>query len=178
MNAGGFYGAFAASFRKKIVYVICAVLVVLVMTSRLYLGVHYPSDVLCGALLGIGVGIFWAWMNEKHTAAAPFVYLAVGLVLCFSLLWAESEDSYKAIGSILGSAVGLIVERRYIRFEMPKTWWKAAIRIVLGVAVILGLKAGLKMVFPQEELFDMLRYFLVMSAATGGVPFLFKPLKI
>ena len=178
MNAGGFYGAFASSLRKKAVYAVCAVILLLVMTSRLYLGVHYPSDVLCGALLGVGVGIFWAWMNEKHTATTPYIYLAVGTLLCVSLFWAESEDSFKAVGSIIGSAVGLIIERRYIQFEMPKKWWKAALRVALGVAIILGLKAGLKVVFPNESLFHMLRYFLVMGAATGVVPFLFKPLKI
>ena len=65
MNAGGFYGAFAASFRKKIVYVICAVLVVLIMTSRLYLGVHYPSDVIVGAAFGVGMAFLGNYLFER-----------------------------------------------------------------------------------------------------------------
>ncbi|WP_251212579.1 phosphatase PAP2 family protein [Adlercreutzia murintestinalis] len=35
----------------------CAVLAVLIAVSRLYLYVHYPTDVLAGAVLGIAVGV-------------------------------------------------------------------------------------------------------------------------
>ena len=30
---------------------------IMISYSRIYLGVHYPGDVICGALLGIGIGI-------------------------------------------------------------------------------------------------------------------------
>ena len=48
-------------FRKenglaKIVWIPVTVLSVLIMFSRLYLYVHFPTDVLCGALLGIIFG--------------------------------------------------------------------------------------------------------------------------
>lgn len=50
-----------ALFRKenglaKIVWIPVTVLSVLIMFSRLYLYVHFPTDVLCGALLGIIFG--------------------------------------------------------------------------------------------------------------------------
>lgn len=35
---------------------VCLVLAALIAFSRLYVCVHYPSDVLCGILLGIGIG--------------------------------------------------------------------------------------------------------------------------
>jgi membrane-associated phospholipid phosphatase len=35
--------------------------------TRPYLGMHYPSDVLAGAALGIGVGAFWPGLRDRGT---------------------------------------------------------------------------------------------------------------
>lgn len=41
-----------------------------VSVSRVWLGVHYPSDVLLGAALGAGVGLTVHWMRAALTPAA------------------------------------------------------------------------------------------------------------
>lgn len=41
------------------------VLAVLIAFSRLYIGIHYPSDVICGALTGALCGAFAAWIVRK-----------------------------------------------------------------------------------------------------------------
>ena len=43
-------------FRHRLTAISLYVLATLVCISRIYLAMHYPSDVLCGALLGIAVG--------------------------------------------------------------------------------------------------------------------------
>ena len=48
------------AFKVSAVAVAC-----LIAFSRLYLYVHYPSDILAGAVIGIAVGIGSVWLVEK-----------------------------------------------------------------------------------------------------------------
>lgn len=59
--------AFIFPYLKKYTYSIYAlgIYVFLVAYSRVYLGVHFPSDVLCGALLGLVIG----WLLRRHLFA-------------------------------------------------------------------------------------------------------------
>lgn len=41
------------------------ILAVLICLSRLYVGVHYPTDVLCGALVGVLAGICALWITRE-----------------------------------------------------------------------------------------------------------------
>jgi len=44
-------------------------LALLIALSRLGVGVHWPSDIVAGALYGAGMGLFWAWvLREKKPA--------------------------------------------------------------------------------------------------------------
>lgn len=55
---------FLLPFLKKYTYCVYALgsYVFLVAYSRVYLGVHFPSDVLCGALLGLTIG----WLMRRY----------------------------------------------------------------------------------------------------------------
>ena len=66
MNAVIVYGTVAylaarlqASHRERVLTMsVAAIIIVLVCSSRLYLGVHYPSDVLAGLTIGLGWAAF------------------------------------------------------------------------------------------------------------------------
>ncbi|MAG19901.1 hypothetical protein CL618_00525 [archaeon] len=51
--------------RYKKLKVFLIVFAFLTLFSRVYLGMHYPSDVVFGGLLGYIVGLFVIWLDEK-----------------------------------------------------------------------------------------------------------------
>ena len=53
------------TFRKKWVVALVLSWVFLVSYSRIYLGVHYPLDILCGWILGACISLFWIWCYKK-----------------------------------------------------------------------------------------------------------------
>ena len=67
--SGHALSSFAAStvifLNNKKLGLIALILAIMIAFSRLYLYVHYLSDVLVGALLGVMVGIFSKYILEK-----------------------------------------------------------------------------------------------------------------
>lgn len=39
--------------------------------SRIYLGVHYPADVFCGAILGTAIGLLWGKITLLYLSKLP-----------------------------------------------------------------------------------------------------------
>lgn len=73
------------------VWVTCSLVVwaALCSYSRIYLGVHYPGDILFGALWGLIVGIilylFYAYMQRKMSVDKKFIssqYTSTGYAVC------------------------------------------------------------------------------------------------
>ena len=63
-------------FVKRILYGVCIVLIVLVMFSRMILGVHYLSDVLAGLAVGIMVSCVFM---QLYKVCVRYDFMTVGL---------------------------------------------------------------------------------------------------
>lgn len=50
---------------KNILTVLCAALMIIIGPSRIYVGVHWPTDVLCGWLIGSAVLIIAVTILER-----------------------------------------------------------------------------------------------------------------
>ena len=56
-TAVGSFGCLAVTTKKRWVKILCAIIMVLVPFSRMYVGVHTPADVLVGA--GMALALIW-----------------------------------------------------------------------------------------------------------------------
>lgn len=73
-HASSGFAAAAAIYksRPKWVGVPCIILAALLAWSRLYVGVHYPSDVIGGAIIGalLGLIVFWIFGEREYKRKA------------------------------------------------------------------------------------------------------------
>lgn len=65
-SAAALAGATAILIHKHRWGVAAIVYALLIAISRLYLTVHWPTDVLAGSLLGIGVAFFTVWFMSRY----------------------------------------------------------------------------------------------------------------
>jgi hypothetical protein len=164
-----------------------AVLVALVAFSRLYLGVHYPSDVIVGVALGVGMAFLGSYLFERVKDVKK-LYVAVLIIfspfIVYFLIVAHERfaDFFKVFGMMGGLTLIAFLQEKCELFSYDVPWWKKIIRIVIGVAIAFVLKEGLK-IFKMGDLrvdlvLDAVRYFAVVFAVGYLCPLFFKKIKV
>ena len=80
-----------------------------------------------------------------------------------------SKKAYTMIGTITGMLAVYPMEMKYVNFETKAVWWVQILKVLLGFAVVLAVKEGLRA--PLEVLLAghmaarAVRYFLIVIAA-------------
>lgn len=160
---------------------LAALLIILVPLSRIYLAVHYPRDVLGGYVFGLAaLWLFTALAPRAETRLThvPFgrqLSLAVALPTLAALM-VPDEITSTAAGALLGMSVGFVMERHWVRFTADGPLVQRAERFLLGMAVLTGLYAGLRLAFGALEphlLFRFIRYAVLGLWGAFGAPWCF-----
>lgn len=178
--SSGFFAALSIRFRKAYIIAPSAVLVFLIVLSRLYLGVHYPSDVLAGLVVGIGMAFLWALVYKGFYKARLYIYLGFAALTLIPLFIPamQTKSMFEMSAIALATAIGLIVENKFIKFEDADKWVKRIVRLAL-MALIAAIPYLLLGLLPETTLwFKFLQYFVTISAAIPGTPLLIKVFKI
>ena len=190
-------GCIARISKKAWVRAVCIALIVLVAFSRLYLGVHYPMDVLFSIVVGVVlVFVFYPFFAAADQKIAP-VYWLVVMLAALSLanalfvtlhrfpadtdadnLASAVKTGWTMVGTGFGMITSLYLERRYVNFDCKARWWAQLLKIVGGLALVLAVRAGLKpvlaAVFGVAQFQHAIRYCCMVIVAAVLWPMTFR----
>ena len=190
-------GCPARVVKHLVLRIVFIVLILLTALSRMYLGVHTPQDVLVS--LGIGtvlVLVIYPLFKNSGKNPGP-MYAAMGvLILCsvaFVLFvelnaWPADIDAhnlesgmknaYLLLGCSAAMLISALVEQNCINFEEKAPFGAQVLKVVLGLALVLALKAGLKApllaLFNGHQCATAVRYFVLVIFAACVWPLTFK----
>ncbi len=164
--------ALAILFKRRKIWFIVLTLSLLVALSRLYLGVHFLSDVIVSLALG-GAVVFFAHYLFHTIKRRYILYLGTLLLyLPFLLLWG-GKDFYTVYGFLCGFTLGVEMERRYINFTLDLSRQKKILRLLLGLILVFGVQFGVKEILPEGYFFRLFRYIFVSWTASFLYPLFF-----
>jgi membrane-associated phospholipid phosphatase len=173
------WGRLAVWLRHRWVTIGLGLLIFLISLSRLYLGVHFPTDVLGGWLIG-GV-LLWAlvrfdepvqrWLSARSLMGqigtvilVSLLILTIGSIAFFSTsdrvieypmpphAEPQSPEGFiTAAGTLLGMGIGGALLLDWGQFRTDVGWPKRIGRYILGVIGLLAIYLGLSAIFPSGE---------------------------
>lgn len=132
--------------RNRWLTVIGVVIPLLVGISRFCLGVHYPTDVIAGWLLGILIIYAVPYLSKKIPDRRLFYGLMV-LAAIPGVFYCRSNDYFTGFGMLLGYIAAEAFEERYVKFENTRSPLHCVLRLAGGMIIFLVLNKVLKMPF-------------------------------
>lgn len=170
-NAAVSYLSCALVIKKRWAYIASSILIILIGFSRLWLGVHYPTDVLVGLLLGVGCAFLGAYLHSKveHDFAKKMklyiisllVFLPFILIFPFvkefgtlayssdgiEIVLKDYRDFYISYAMFAGYILSVYLENKYVNYDCNTTLKIRLVRFFVGLAFIAVFYFGLKLVF-------------------------------
>ena len=192
--------------RPRLWLVWSSFLLILVALSRLYVGAHYPFDVIGGAITGyLLLGIFLRaeqpllrWLGPTLPRRIGFLIVSCAVLSVLYWLFARRLDlpaptspafeTYvesihglnfaKRVGALFGMGSGLILAFQIVPFAIEATPVQKILRFALGIGGLLAVRAATSKLLPDNVLCGFAGYFLLTIWVTLVAPLVFTRLKL
>lgn len=145
--------------KSKLIISICGVMVLLVMMSRNYLGVHTLKDVIASLIITVAVicvNLFLlSWVEKGKNR--DIIFFSVGMAICVAAFLYNVLKPYPAdvgadgkllvnsaemimeggvgIGCATGFLLGWFIDRRFVKYEVPHTLKRKIWVFVIGAII-------------------------------------------
>lgn len=182
-----FFYTTAFYFKKKLLWIFCIVITILIGFSRIGLGVHYPTDVIVGMILGILCAIFLSILFDKcikNFKSELLMYLASFIIFVpFIFIFYSNnynkvlihKDFYQMVMMFGGFICAFIIDEKLVQFDTNVSLKTKILRLIgAGISYVL-VDYGLKFIFPKDLfILSLVRYFLITFVVLGIYPLIFK----
>lgn len=196
-SAVSVFGGLAVWAKRKWLRWLLLVPIILVPFSRMYLGVHTPLDVGVSFVLAIAfVAIFHPLYRRIQKKPQIMLWLSITMAViatafvCYMELatfpadvnaenLAEArKNAYTLLGSLSAVVLVWIVDKKWLQFDTKAVWWAQLVKLVLGLGLVIAVRAGLKQPLLSlcggHEIAHALRYFAIVAVAGIAWPATFR----
>lgn len=185
-GSSAFYFSIALLYNNLWTRLGCILLVIAVPLSRLYLGVHWPADVLCGVIIGLGVStfllpVFIRLFDDKKRIRKIYLPLGSAMALISASLAialhldkvdvTAFSDLMKLTSVFSTASIGAALELSSSDYVPAKEKKNKILSFVIGIIPIALIQAT-KTIMPEGiyYIWAFVRYALIGLFATYLVP--------
>lgn len=154
------FSSLAFVTKRKLLKLLYFIIIFLVMFSRMYLGVHTPSDVVVAFVITIAISFIVNYYAENYSVHSSFIKRAIVFLVLITLATLgiatyvcvtvpdiplrNMTGPFKASGAAAGFIIGYCIESKYINFnEHATTIPFQIIKYIIGLALTVMLNLGL-----------------------------------
>ncbi|MDG1621560.1 phosphatase PAP2 family protein, partial [Bacillus mobilis] len=145
-----FWSSFMSLYKKRIIWIIGIIFIILIAFSRLYLRVHWLSDIVGAVLISIIVVYLYmkvtVGLSDRKFILLQRIVLAVSLIMYFMT---DNIDNFKLLGVLTGSTIGIMLENQFIKMNENNNFKIQVVKTVVGLSFMFMIQLILKKVIPD-----------------------------